>query len=128
MSSFSKGLYRFVEVVWKHPKGTLLIIAVITVLFALRVPTVRIVSDFADLLPQDHPYIQLHKLTCYPRIIPTFSYTMKSGIPSAERTTSLSRSPSRKERSSATTRWTESTGSRLQSMHWKASTTTWSPA
>ncbi len=60
MSSFSKGLYRFVEVVWKHPKGTLLIIAVITVLFALRVPTVRIVSDFADLLPQDHPYIQLH--------------------------------------------------------------------
>jgi len=60
MSSFSKGLYRFVEIVWRHPKVTLLIIAAVTVLFALRVPTVRIVSDFADLLPQDHPYIQLH--------------------------------------------------------------------
>ncbi|MEE8495790.1 MAG: MMPL family transporter [Xanthomonadales bacterium] len=60
MSRFSGALYRFVEFIWKYPKGTLLIIAIITVLFALRVPAVRIVSDFADLLPQDHPYIQLH--------------------------------------------------------------------
>ncbi len=60
MSRFSRGLYRFVDIVWKYPKGTLLLIAVVTVLFALRVPTVRIVSDFADLLPQDHPYILLH--------------------------------------------------------------------
>jgi len=60
MSRFSSALYRFVEFVWKYPKSTLLIIAVITVIFAVRVPTVRIVSDFADLLPQDHPYIQLH--------------------------------------------------------------------
>ena len=60
MSRFSRGLYRFVDIIWKYPKGTLLIIAVITAVFALRVPMVRIVSDFADLLPQDHPYIQLH--------------------------------------------------------------------
>lgn len=60
MSRFSRSLYRFVEFIWKYPKGTLLIIAVITAVFALRVPMVRIVSDFADLLPQDHPYIQLH--------------------------------------------------------------------
>ena len=60
MSRLSRGLYSFVELVWKYPKGTLLLIAVITALFALRVPMVRIVSDFADLLPQDHPYIQLH--------------------------------------------------------------------
>ena len=60
MSRFSRGLYRFVDTIWKYPKGTLLIIAVITAVFALRVPMVRIVSDFADLLPQDHPYIQLH--------------------------------------------------------------------
>ena len=60
MSRFSRSLYAFVELVWKYPKGTLLIIAVITAAFALRVPMVRIVSDFADLLPQDHPYIQLH--------------------------------------------------------------------
>ena len=56
MSRFSRGLYRFVEIIWKYPRGTLLIIAVITAVFALRVPMVRIVSDFADLLPQDHPY------------------------------------------------------------------------
>ncbi len=60
MSSFSNALSRFVELVWKFPKATLLIITIITAVFALRVPTVRIVSDFADLLPQDHPYIQLH--------------------------------------------------------------------
>lgn len=57
---FSNVLHRFVELTWKHPKGTLGAIIIITVLFALRVPGVQIVSDFADLLPQDHPYIQLH--------------------------------------------------------------------
>ena len=60
MSSFSNALNRFVEVIWKYPRTTLLIISAITVVFLVRVPTVRIVSDFADLLPQDHPYIQLH--------------------------------------------------------------------
>ena len=60
MSRFSASLYRFVEIVWKYPRGTLLIIGLITLGFALRVPGVRIVSDFADLLPQDHVYIQLH--------------------------------------------------------------------
>jgi hypothetical protein len=60
MSSFSKALNRFLEVIWKHPRSVLLIISAITVVFALQVPMVRIVSDFADLLPQDHPYIQLH--------------------------------------------------------------------
>jgi len=60
MSSFSNALNRFLEVIWKFPKTTLLIISAITVVFLVRVPMVRIVSDFADLLPQDHPYIQLH--------------------------------------------------------------------
>ncbi len=60
MSRFSRALFHFLEIVWKYPKSILLFIAVITVIFALRVPMVRIVSDFADLLPQDHPYIQLH--------------------------------------------------------------------
>ena len=60
MSKFSVSLYRFVEFVWKYPKAVLLMIAAITAVFALQVPTVRIVSDFADLLPQDHAYIQLH--------------------------------------------------------------------
>ena len=58
--SFSNALHGFVELTWRHPKTTLLIIGAITVFFAVRVPMVKIVSDFADLLPQDHPYIQLH--------------------------------------------------------------------
>ncbi len=60
MSRFSRALFHFLEIIWKYPKTILLLIAVITALFAIRVPMVRIVSDFADLLPQDHPYIQLH--------------------------------------------------------------------
>ncbi len=60
MSKFSNALNSFLEVIWKHPKVTLIIIAIVTAVFAVRVPTVRIVSDFADLLPQSHPYIQLH--------------------------------------------------------------------
>ena len=60
MSRFSRSLYRFVEIVWQYPRIVLLIIAAITVGFAVRVPSVRILSDFADLLPQKHPYIQLH--------------------------------------------------------------------
>lgn len=38
----------------------MLIIALITVGFAAQVPAVRIISDFSDLLPQEHPFIQLH--------------------------------------------------------------------
>ena len=60
MSHFSNALNRFVETVWKFPKITLLLISAITLAFLVRVPMVRIVSDFADLLPQDHAYIQLH--------------------------------------------------------------------
>jgi len=32
----------------------------VTIFFATQIPAVRIVSDFADLLPQNHPYISLH--------------------------------------------------------------------
>jgi predicted RND superfamily exporter protein len=60
VSKFSESLYRFVEFTFKYPKSVLALIAAVTLLFALQVPAVRIVSDFADLLPQDHAYIQLH--------------------------------------------------------------------
>ena len=45
---------------WEYPRTVLLIIALVTVGFATQVPAVRIVSDFSDLLPQEHPFIQLH--------------------------------------------------------------------
>ncbi|HHJ34412.1 MAG TPA: transporter, partial [Gammaproteobacteria bacterium] len=37
--------------------GTILLI---TLFFAYQVPAVRLVSEFSDLLPQEHPYIQTH--------------------------------------------------------------------
>lgn len=35
-------------------------IFLVTAYFAWHIPAVRMLSDFADLLPQEHPYIQLH--------------------------------------------------------------------
>lgn len=43
-----------------HPKSFLLGVLLITIFFATRIPMVKIYSDFSDLLPQSHPYIQLH--------------------------------------------------------------------
>ncbi len=46
--------------VFYHPKVFLGAIVVATVFFASRVPYLEMYSNFADLLPQKHPYIQLH--------------------------------------------------------------------
>ncbi|CAM5259482.1 hypothetical protein SSTU70S_02881 [Stutzerimonas stutzeri] len=43
-----------------HPRTVLAIIAVLTLFFALRIPGLKVYTDFSDLLPQEHPYIQLH--------------------------------------------------------------------
>ncbi|WP_221797103.1 efflux RND transporter permease subunit [Oceanobacter mangrovi] len=45
---------------FRHPKVILGFIAALTVFFALQIPAVKMYSDFADLLPQSHPYIELH--------------------------------------------------------------------
>lgn len=61
------GLHRFTHLlhlleVWifKNPKKVLALIAMLTLFFLLRIPGLKIYTDFADLLPQQHPYIQLH--------------------------------------------------------------------
>jgi hypothetical protein len=46
--------------VFNHPKIILGLILVVTLFFATQIPAVKIYSDFADLLPQTHPYIELH--------------------------------------------------------------------
>jgi len=48
------------EVLFGVPYLWLGVIAAITVYFAIQVPGVKMYSDFSDLLPQGHPYIQLH--------------------------------------------------------------------
>ena len=51
---------RFGNALFDHRKLVLLIVMLITAWFAWHIPTVRMLSDFADLLPQQHPYIKLH--------------------------------------------------------------------
>ena len=60
MNRFIQQLHRVDGLVFRHPKATLSIIALCTCFFAIQIPAVRMVSDFSDLLPQEHPYIQLH--------------------------------------------------------------------
>jgi predicted RND superfamily exporter protein len=46
--------------VFRHPRAYLALIALITVYFAMQIPGIKMYSDFSDLLPQSHPYIELH--------------------------------------------------------------------
>ncbi|MCY4209878.1 MAG: transporter, partial [Gammaproteobacteria bacterium] len=50
----------FGNFLFNNRKFVLAVIFLITAMFAWNIPTVRMLSDFADLLPQEHPYIQLH--------------------------------------------------------------------
>lgn len=53
-------LHRLEEGVFDYPKVILSLILMATLFFAAQIPGVKIYSDFADLLPQTHPYIELH--------------------------------------------------------------------
>lgn len=46
--------------VFKHPRIILSLILAATIFFGWQIPGVKMYSDFADLLPQEHTYIQLH--------------------------------------------------------------------
>lgn len=46
--------------IFHNPKIVLGFILGLTIFFGLQIPSVRMYSDFSDLLPQSHPYIQLH--------------------------------------------------------------------
>lgn len=50
----------FGNLLFNNRKTVLVLILAITAFFATQIPAVRMLSDFADLLPQDHPYIKLH--------------------------------------------------------------------
>lgn len=51
---------RFGNFLFNNRKVVLAAIFLVTGFFAAQIPAVRMLSDFADLLPQEHPYIQLH--------------------------------------------------------------------
>jgi predicted RND superfamily exporter protein len=60
VNKFSTHIRKIDRVIFAAPRITLFVILAITVFFAWQIPGVKIVSDFADLLPQEHPYIKLH--------------------------------------------------------------------
>ena len=60
------GLHRFTHLlhslelwIFNNPRKVLSVITILTLAFALRIPGLKIYTDFADLLPQQHPYIEL---------------------------------------------------------------------
>ena len=60
MSKFTHFLKDIDDHIFAYPKTILGGLLAITAFFALQIPGVKMYSDFADLLPQEHPYIQLH--------------------------------------------------------------------
>ena len=60
MASKMSALQRIEATVFAHPKSILAAIFLLTLFFGAQIPALKMYSDFADLLPQSHPYIQLH--------------------------------------------------------------------
>lgn len=60
MQNVLKFLHRLEVGVFHYPRVYLATIILLTVFFALQIPGVKMYSDFADLLPQEHTYIHLH--------------------------------------------------------------------
>jgi uncharacterized protein len=58
--SITHRLHRGEEWIFANPKIVLGIVFFITALFAAALPKLRVYSDFADLLPQNHAYIQVY--------------------------------------------------------------------
>lgn len=60
MSRFTHALKGLDDRIFRSPLLVLGVIFLVTVFFATRIPGLKMYSDFADLLPQEHAYIQLH--------------------------------------------------------------------
>lgn len=60
MSKFTHLMQKAEGWLFRHPRTVLAVIALLTLFFALRIPGLKVYTDFSDLLPQEHPYIQLH--------------------------------------------------------------------
>jgi predicted RND superfamily exporter protein len=64
MNKFKQAIHhvfhKIDDILFGFPRLWLAVILAITVFFATQIPGVKMYSDFADLLPQGHPYIKLH--------------------------------------------------------------------
>lgn len=60
MGAITNQLKKIDRLVFAFPKVTATVILAISAFFAMQIPAVKMVSNFADLLPQGHEYIQTH--------------------------------------------------------------------
>ena len=60
MSRVAHLFHQLDVTIFNSPRIVLSFILTLTVFFGLQIPGVLMYSDFADQLPQSHPYIQLH--------------------------------------------------------------------
>ena len=60
VSYLSSILMKVERGIFNNPRLSLSAILLLTVFFAIQIPALKMYSEFADLLPQKHPYIQLH--------------------------------------------------------------------
>lgn len=58
--SITHSLHKAEEWIFANPKIVLSLIFLVTLVFAAALPKLRIYSDFSDLLPQEHSYIQTY--------------------------------------------------------------------
>ncbi len=58
--SITHRLHTGEEWIFRNPKIVLSLVLVITLLFGLALPKLRIFTDFSDLLPQNHGYIKVY--------------------------------------------------------------------
>ena len=59
-NAITRGLHRAEDWIFARPRLVLGVILLGTLGFASQIPQLRIWTDFADLLPQSHPYIQVY--------------------------------------------------------------------
>ena len=52
---------KFSDTIIHYRAAILIVIAIITLLWALQIPQLNVVTSFSDLLPKTHPYIKLHE-------------------------------------------------------------------
>ncbi|GAC18658.1 efflux RND transporter permease subunit [Paraglaciecola arctica] len=57
---FTHFLHNIEVIIFKYPLIVLSGILLLTVFFLSQIPALKIYTDFSNLLPQEHPYIQLH--------------------------------------------------------------------
>jgi predicted RND superfamily exporter protein len=57
---FTHAVHRLEEKLFTIPKVVLGAILIVTIFFAFQIPALKMHTEFADLLPQNHPYIKLH--------------------------------------------------------------------